>query len=57
MTLMMMVMATAALMKNEGGVLQTTMMATIRQLQKWETTIAAKVQVGPTKEKSYHLRC
>jgi hypothetical protein len=48
-------MDATALMKREGGVLLTTMMATIRQLQKWATTIAATVQVVPTKEKSYHL--
>ena len=48
-------MATTALMKSEGGVLLTTMMATIQLLQKWATTIAATVKVVPTKEKSYHL--
>ena len=34
-----------------GGVLLTTMMATIRQLQKWATTIAATVKEVPTTEK------
>ncbi len=42
---------TALLMKKEGGVLLTIMMATIRHLQKWATTIAATAKVVPTKEK------